>query len=421
MDHFTYHNGVLCAEKVPLSDIAKKVGTPFYCYSTATLVHHYRVFKEAFSAVPTTICFAVKANSNQAVLKTLGDEGAGADCVSWGEILRARAAGINAKKIVFSGVGKTREELSKALEEGVGQINVESRDELIMLNEEAERLKKKAPIALRVNPDVEAGTHDKISTGRKTDKFGIAYEDAETMYAEAVTLKGIEVIAISTHIGSQLLDLEPFKKAFTKIAELVERLKKNGVPIKRVDLGGGLGVPYHNEMEPPAPKHYADMVIDTIKHLGCDLVLEPGRVIAGNAGVLVTRVVLVKHANERIFLVVDAAMNDLMRPSLYDAHHDIVAVDEAKQKGTHTLMDVVGPVCETADVFARNRKLPELEEDDLLALRTAGAYGAVMSGTYNTRPLIPEVLVSGDTFAVIRKRPTLDALIKQDILPSWLS
>lgn len=421
MDHFVYINGVLSAEEVPLNTLAEKIGTPFYVYSAATLERHFNVFSEGFAAVPHVVCFAVKSNSNIAVLKTLARLGAGADCVSEGEIRRARAAGVSPHKIVFSGVGKTRAEMRYALAENIGQFNVESLEELHMLSEEAVRLKKTAQIAVRVNPDVDAGTHDKISTGRKTDKFGVAFEHAREVYAEAARLKGIKVVGISTHIGSQLTSLAPFRAAFEKIETLVRELRASGHSIKRLDLGGGLGVPYDSTTLPPHPTDYAKMIMETVQHLDCELVLEPGRLICGNAGLLISRVVLVKRTPDRQFLVLDAAMNDLIRPSLYHAHHDIVPVDESKWRGPHQLVDVVGPVCETGDVFARQRDLPILKEGDLVAFRTAGAYGAVMASTYNTRPLVPEVMVSGSQHAVIRPRETYDEMLGRDQLPSWLA
>jgi diaminopimelate decarboxylase len=421
MDHFTYKKGVLSAEDVSLGKLADAIGTPFYCYSHATLERHFKVFDGSFKSIPHLTCFAVKANSNLAVLKALAALGAGADCVSGGEIARARAAGIRPAHIVFSGVGKTREEMAAALKLGIGQFNVESREELRMLGEEAVRLKKTAKIALRVNPDVDAGSHDKISTGRKTDKFGVAYEDAKAVYAQAMRTKGIQVVGISTHIGSQLLSLAPFEKAFRKIVKLAGELKASGIPLKRVDLGGGLGVPYEEGITPPHPKDYAAMIMKLIAPLKCELVLEPGRLICGNAGVLVSRVILVKKTPERQFVVLDAAMNDLIRPSLYHAHHDIVPVEQKALARPKQPVDVVGPVCETGDVFARQRELPALKEGDLVAFRTAGAYGAVMASTYNTRPLVPEVMVKGTRHAVIRPRASVKDLLALDRIPGWLS
>lgn len=416
MDHFTYKNNRLNAENVPIEKIAEKVGTPFYCYSKATLTRHYEVFSAAFSKVKTTICFAVKCNSNVAVLKTLGDLGAGADTVSEGEIRRALAAGIKPSKIVFSGVGKTRDEMRFALKKKIGQFNVESREELAMLGEEAAKLNKKAPVAIRVNPDVDAKTHNKISTGRKGDKFGVDWEDIQDVYALAAKNKNIEIVGVATHIGSQLTSLAPFRSAFEKLAGLVVDLRGKGHSIRRLDLGGGLGIPYKNET-PPSPADYADMIVKTVKHLGCELVLEPGRLIAGNAGILVTKVALVKKTKHKNFVVVDAAMNDLIRPSLYDAYHEIVTVKKSKNEIS---ADVVGPVCETADIFGAERNLPDVKEEDLLVIRSAGAYGAVMSSSYNSRPLIAEVMVSGSKFAAIRPRQTYAQILSSDKIPDWL-
>ncbi len=419
MDHFQYKDGVLYAEEVAIPQMAAAIGTPFYCYSTATLVRHYRVMADAFSAVPTQICFAVKANSNLAVLKTLAAEGAGADVVSEGEIRRALAAGIAPEKIVFSGMGKTRAELRYALEQNIGQFNVESAEELQMLSEEALALGVTAPIALRVNPDVDANTHEKITTGRKEDKFGVAWEAAPALYDAARELEGVEVIGMSTHIGSQLTDLAPFKQAFSMIEELVQQLRAAGHSIRRLDLGGGLGIPYDADGKaPPEPDAYSAMVLEAVQHLECELVLEPGRVIAGNAGILVSQVLLVKRTGTRNFLVLDAGMNDLLRPSMYDAHHDIIPVVEAT--GENEQVDIVGPVCETADRFAQGRTMPVLQEGDLVAIRSAGAYGAVMASTYNSRMLVPEVLVKDAEYAVVRPRQSYAELLGQDQLPEWL-
>jgi len=419
MDHFSYRKGILYAEDVSIPEIVKEIDTPFYCYSTATLTRHYKVFAEAFSSVPTLICFAVKANSNIAVLKTLAKLGSGADTVSEGEIMRALAAGISPRKIVFSGVGKTRDELRYALKQDIGQFNVESREELLMLSEEACKLGKKANIAVRVNPDVDAGTHDKISTGKKEHKFGVSWEETPDVYEKAKELEGINVVAVATHIGSQITDLSPFRLAFDKIAGLVEMLRQKGHDIKRLDLGGGLGIPY-NEKIPPAPAEYGELITEIVKPLGCELVLEPGRLIAGNAGILVTKVVLVKRTRHRNFLVVDAAMNDLLRPSLYNAYHEIITVVEPKKGGATELFDVVGPVCETGDVFGKDRIMPHMQEGDLAVIRSAGAYGAVMAGTYNSRLLVPEIMVNGEKFSVVRPRQTYDDMIGLDKLPDWL-
>ncbi len=417
MDHFTYINGQLHAEDVALERIAKEVGTPFYCYSTATIARHYQVFAEGFKDIKATICFAVKANSNLAVLKTLANLGSGADCVSMGEIMRALKVGIKADKIVFSGVGKTRAELKYALEAGIMQFNVESEPELNALNEVAIELGSTAPIAFRVNPDIDAGSHDKISTGRKGDKFGIQWEKAHEMYEIASNMEGIDVQGVSIHIGSQLSDLNPFERAFEKVAGLVRSLKEAGHDIKRLDLGGGLGIPYNSE-EIPHPAEYAKMTIAATKGLDCELVFEPGRLIVGNAGVLVTAAIYEKYTSDRKFLIVDAAMNDLIRPTLYDAHHEIVAVkegDPAKRP-----VDIVGPICETGDIFAKRRLLPQVREGDLLAIRSAGAYGAVQSSGYNSRPIIPEVLVNGSEYAIVRRRETYAEMLGKDQIPEWL-
>jgi diaminopimelate decarboxylase len=421
MDHFLYRNGRLHAEDVPLADIAATVGTPFYCYSTATLTRHYRLFTEALSPLPHLVCFAIKSLSNVAVLKTLGDLGAGMDVVSGGEYRRARAAGVPGSRIVFSGVGKTREEMRLALTEGVRQFNVESEPELRALSEVCVSLGVTAPITLRVNPDVDARTHEKISTGRKEDKFGIPISRASEIYAEAASLPGIDVIGIDVHIGSQLTELEPFEQAYRKVAELTQRLRAEGHDIRRLDLGGGLGIPYSRSNDaPPLPLDYGALIKRTVGHLGCEIEIEPGRLISGNAGVLVSRVVYVKQGEGRNFLILDAAMNDLIRPSMYGAHHDIVPLEEPQTAAEPHLYDVVGPVCESGDTFARARPLPALQEGDLVAFRSAGAYGAVMASEYNTRPLIPEVLVKDDHFAVIRARPTFDEILARDTLPLWL-
>ena len=421
MHHFNYRNGVLHAEDVPLPGIAAAVGTPFYCYSTATLTRHYRVFTEAMEGLDTLVCFSAKANGNLAVLRTLGNLGAGCDVVSGGELRRALAAGIAAEKIVFSGVGKTEAELTLALENGVGQINVESKPELEHLNTIAVNLGTTAPIAFRVNPDVHAKIHDKIATGRKEDKFGIAWNDAARLYHHAQSLDGIEVRGVAVHIGSQITDLAPFETAFTKVAGLVKDLRKAGIDIQTVDLGGGLGVPYRRDNEaPPSPAEYGDVVKRTVRDLGCTVMFEPGRVIAANAGVLVTGVIYIKSGETKTFAIVDAGMNDLIRPSMYDAHHDILTVTEPSPGLDLVPVDVVGPVCETGDRFAQGARLPLLAEGDLLALTTAGAYGAVMASSYNARPLVPEVLVDGAEFAIVRQRPPVEDLWATEKLPPWL-
>ena len=418
MNHFAYRNGVLSCEGVPLTRIADAVGSPFYCYSSATLEHHYRVFADAFAGQKATICYAVKANSNQAVIRTLALLGAGADVLSEGELRRALAAGVPAAKIVFSGVGKSREEMRFALQSGVGQINVESHPELRALSEVASALGVTAAIAVRVNPDVDAKTHEKITTGKKENKFGIHYDDARAIYREAANLPGVRAIGVAVHIGSQLTELTPFRDAFARIAELVRTLRADGHDIRRLDLGGGLGIPYRDETPPP-PVAYAAMVRETVGDLGCELVFEPGRLLVGNAGVLVTKVLYIKETAERRFVIVDAAMNDLMRPALYDAWHDIEPVRQPSG-GDGFVADVVGPVCETTDIFAKARRLPAVAADDLLAIESAGAYGAVMASDYNSRPLIAEVMVKGDEFAVVRPRQTYEDMIGRDNLPAWL-
>jgi diaminopimelate decarboxylase len=420
MDHFQYRHGHLHAEGVPLADIAATVGTPFYCYSTATLTRHYHLFTEALSPLPHLVCFAIKSLSNVAVLKTLGDLGAGMDVVSGGEYLRAKAAGVPGDRIVFSGVGKTRDEMRLALKGGIRQFNVESEPELRALSQVAAAMGATAPITIRVNPDVDARTHEKIATGKKDNKFGIPIDRAPAVYAEAARLPGIEVIGIDVHIGSQLTELEPFEQAYLKVADLALRLRAEGHDIRRLDLGGGLGIPYTRSNEaPPLPLDYGALIKRTVGHLGCEIEIEPGRLISGNAGVLVSRVIYVKQGEGRDFLILDAAMNDLIRPSMYGAHHDIVPLTEPGPEASR-LFDVVGPVCETGDTFAKGRPLPPLAEGDLVAFRSAGAYGAVMASEYNTRPLVPEILVKDDHFAVIRARPSFDEILKRDTIPEWL-
>ena len=421
MDHFLYRNGVLHAEDVPVPEIAAAVGTPFYIYSTATLTRHFRVFDEALAGMDHLICFAVKSNSNIAVLKTLAKLGAGMDVVSGGEYLRAKAAGVPGERIVFSGVGKTRDEMRLALEGGVRQFNVESEPELLALSAVASELGLVAPITVRVNPDVDAKTHAKIATGKSENKFGIPISKARAVYAEAASLPGIEVIGIDVHIGSQLTDLEPFRQAYLKVAELTRALRADGHDIRRLDLGGGLGIPYErSNTAPPLPLEYGKVIRETVGDLGCEIEIEPGRLVAGNAGLLVTSVIYNKQGEGRDFLIVDAAMNDLIRPAMYDAHHDIIPVIEPEAGADQHPVDIVGPVCETGDTFARQRDMTALAEGDLVAFRSAGAYGAVMASEYNTRPLIPEVLVNGDQFAVIRERPSFDEIINRDKIPEWL-
>ncbi len=421
MDHFLYRDGALFAEDVPVAEIAAAVGTPFYCYSSATLARHYRLFDEALEGTEHLVCYAIKAASNLAILKLLGDLGAGMDVVSGGEYARARAAGIPGERIVFSGVGKTEAEMRMALEGGIRQFNVESEPEMALLNKVALEMGTKAPITVRINPDVDARTHAKIATGKSENKFGIPITRARAVYGEAAAMAGLEVVGIDVHIGSQLTDLAPFRQAYEKIAALTETLRGDGHDIRRLDLGGGLGIPYTRSNEaPPLPLDYGAMIKETLGHLGCEIEIEPGRLVAGNAGILVSSVIYVKQGEGRDFLILDAAMNDLLRPAMYDAHHDIVPVIEPAAGAEPALYDIVGPVCESGDTFARGRDMAALNSGDLVAFRSAGAYGAVMSSEYNSRPLIPEVLVWGDQFAVIRPRPTLEEMLGRDSIPEWL-
>jgi diaminopimelate decarboxylase len=421
MDHFLYRDGVLHAEDVPVAEIAAKVGTPFYCYSTATLLRHFRLFDEALAGMDHLVCYAMKAASNQAILKTLAQAGAGMDVVSGGEYARAIAAGVPGDKIVFSGVGKTHEEIRAALSTGIRQFNVESEPEMEVINEVALSLGKVAPITVRVNPDVDAKTHAKIATGKSENKFGIPIARAREVYARAAALPGLKVVGIDVHIGSQLTDLEPFRLAYRKVADLTEALRSDGHDIHRLDLGGGLGIPYTRSNEaPPLPVEYGAMIKEELGHLGCEIEIEPGRLIAGNAGIMVSKVIYVKSGEGRDFLILDGAMNDLLRPAMYEAHHDIVSVNEPAPGIEQQPYDIVGPVCETGDTFAKERMMAPLAPGDLVAFRSAGAYGAVMASEYNTRPLIPEVLVHEDQFAVIRERPTFDEMLKRDTIPEWL-
>ena len=418
MDHFGFKQGEIYAEDLPVSALAAQVGTPFYCYSTETLIRHYNVFSQAFSGHDFLLCYAVKANTNQAIIKTLADQGAGADVVSEGELRRALNAGIPPEKIVYSGVAKTKQEMHFALEQGIFQFNVESEPELHQLSAVASHMGKTAAIAFRINPDVDAKTHAKISTGKSENKFGIPLSRARDIYGTAAKLPGIRVQGVDLHIGSQLTDLAPFAEAFQRIVTLVEDLRADGHDISVIDLGGGLGIPYDRESsKPPLPTEYGQMAKQIIGHLGCKIIIEPGRLLVGNAGILVSKVIYVKQGEGRKFLIIDAAMNDLVRPSMYDAYHEIVAVKE--HEGPTSLYDIVGPVCETGDTFARDRELPDLTSGDLVAIRSAGAYGAVMSSTYNTRRLIPEVLVKGGKYAIIRARPTYDDIIGLDDLAAW--
>ena len=420
MHHFAYRAGVLHAEDVDLSNVAKCVGTPLYCYSTATLQRHYRVLAEAFEGQNALICFAVKANSNQAVLATLAQLGAGMDVVSEGVLRRAMAAGVAPEKIIFAGVGKTRSEMAYALKQGILGFNVESEPELRALNEVAGELGRKAPIAIRVNPDVDAKTHAKISTGKSENKFGVPFAEARALYDLAAELPALDIVGIHMHIGSQITDLAPMRAAFTLMRQLAKELLAAGYQLRHLDLGGGLGIPYDaNDPPPPHPRDYAAIIVECLGDLGLQLVLEPGRMIAANSGVLLTRVIHVKEGADRTFLIVDAAMNDLLRPTLYEAHHDIWPVREDLKSMPPVVQDIVGPVCETGDYIALERSLPPFSEGDLVAVMAAGAYGAVMSSTYNSRPLVPEVLVKGEDFAVVRPRQSYDELIGLDRLPDW--
>jgi len=421
MDHFLYRDGTLFAEDVSVAEIAAQVGSPFYVYSAATLTRHFQLFEEALNWADHTICFAMKSNSNQAILKLLGDLGAGMDVVSGGEYARAKAAGVAGEKIVFSGVGKTREEMRRALEGGIRQFNVESEPEMEVLSEVAASMGTVAPITVRVNPDVDARTHEKISTGKKGDKFGIPISRATEVYARAAPLPGLKVVGIDVHIGSQLTELEPFETAYLKVADLTRQLRAEGHEITRLDLGGGLGIPYARSNEaPPLPIEYGQLIQRTVGDLGCEIEIEPGRLISGNAGIMVAGVIYVKDGDGTNFLILDGAMNDLVRPAMYGAWHDIIPVVEAAPGVEKHPYDIVGPVCESGDTFAKGRPMPPLSPGDLVAFRSAGAYGAVMSSEYNTRPLIPEVLVQGDQFAVIRPRPTFDEIIARDTIPEWL-
>ncbi|SHH05418.1 diaminopimelate decarboxylase [Cognatiyoonia sediminum] len=421
LDHFLYRNGVLHAEDVPVAEIAAAVGTPFYVYSTATLQRHFKLFDDALEGLDHLVCFAMKSLSNQAVLKVLADAGAGMDVVSVGEYMRAKAAGVPGEKIVFSGVGKTAEEMRIALEGGIRQFNVESEPEMLVLSRVASELGVVTPITVRVNPDVDAKTHAKIATGKSENKFGIPISRAREVYAMAAELPGLKVIGIDVHIGSQLTELEPFELAYQKVAELTEVLRADGHEITRLDLGGGLGIPYARSNEaPPLPMDYGALIKRTVGHLGCEVEIEPGRLISGNAGLMVSKVIYVKEGEDRKFLIIDGAMNDLIRPAMYEAHHDIVPVVEPEVGAEPATYDIVGPVCESGDTFAKGRTMAAVESDDLIAFRSAGAYGAVMASEYNSRPLIPEVLVHGDQFAVIRPRPTFDEMIARDTLPEWL-
>jgi diaminopimelate decarboxylase len=423
MRHFAYRNGVLAAEDVPLPEIARAVGTPFYCYSSATIERHFGVFRDAFAGQDALVAYAMKANSNQAVLKTLAALGAGMDVVSGGELRRARAAGVPGERILFSGVGKTKAEMNLGLDENIFCFNVESEPELEALSAVSSARGTVAPVAIRVNPDVDARTHAKISTGKSENKFGVPISRAREVFARARLLPGLEVHGVDMHIGSQITDLEPFDNAFALLADFVRVLRADGHKIEHVDLGGGLGIPYRVDNDPPPfPEAYAEIVSRHTAALDCRVILEPGRLIVGNAGALVASVIFVKKGENKSFVIVDAAMNDLIRPTLYDAYHDVLPVQAPPPRAARMIRaDVVGPVCESGDYLALDRDIAEVAPGDLIAVMTAGAYGAVQAGTYNSRPLAPEVLVKGADFAVIRPRPTYEEMIALDKLPPWLA
>jgi diaminopimelate decarboxylase len=421
MHHFNYSGGRLHCEGVNLDTLAAEVGTPCYVYSSATLVRHARVISNAFEGQRVLVAYSVKANGNLAVLATLAGEGCGADVVSGGELLRARKAGIPASRIVFSGVGKTAAEMALGLEQGIHQFNVESAGELRLLSEVASRLGKTAPVALRVNPDVAAGGHPNISTGKSGDKFGVPWGDAEALYTEAARLPGISAVGVDVHIGSQIGDLAPMRAAFEKVVSLALRLRGQGHDIRRIDVGGGLAIPYKEGDAPAAPSAYAAMIAEVTGNHGFEVILEPGRVIAGNAGVLLTTALYEKQAPDRTFLIVDAGMNDLIRPALYGAHHDIVPLAEPAAGHPKKTYDVVGPICESTDKFAAGRVLPEVAPGERLAFMSAGAYGAVLSSSYNARPLVPEVLVDGDRYEIVRRRPSFEEMVGLEKVPEWLT
>lgn len=419
MHHFNRREDRLFAENVDVTALAERIGTPFYCYSTATLRQHYTRLKDAFAQNEVTICYSVKANSNLGVIATLADLGSGADVVSEGELRRALLSGIPAEKIVFSGVGKTEAEMTYALNADIAQFNVESRAELEQLSEVATKQGKTARISLRVNPDIDAGTHEKISTGKAENKFGIAWDEAEASYAKAATLPGLEIVGIDIHIGSQITELTPFRNAFTKVADLLEKLTDVGHNITTLDLGGGLGIPYGPEdAPPPSPEDYANLIDEIFGDSGCRIFLEPGRLIAGNAGILVTSVIRTKKGEAKNFIIVDAAMTELMRPTLYGAYHDIQPV--ITNGNVQDVWDVVGPVCETGDFLGSERSLPEPQKGDLLAIFTCGAYGASLGSSYNTRLSAPEVLVDNEKFEIIRARPQYDDILALEKVPEWL-
>ena len=422
MDHFSYKDDFLHAEDVSIKEIAKHLGTPFYVYSTATLRRHFDLFESALNGLDHLICYAVKASSNQAILRTLAKFGAGMDVVSGGEYKRARDAGVEGNRIVFSGVGKTISEMKMALSEGVRQFNVESEEELFVLSRLANSMDRLAPITLRINPDVDAKTHEKIATGKAENKFGIPISRAREVYALAASLPGIKVVGIDLHIGSQLTQLLPFEEAYKKIADLTNILRSDGHEIMRLDLGGGLGIPYGSkDGTPPTPKEYGQMIKRVLGHLNCEIEIEPGRLLVGNAGLLVSEVIYVKKGHDREFLILDAAMNDLLRPALYEAYHDIVPIVKSRLEHKNAVYDIVGPVCETGDTFAKSREMKKCKPGDLLAFRSAGAYGAAMASEYNTRPLVPEVLTNNGDYVVIRDRPSLEEIIARDKIPDWLA
>jgi diaminopimelate decarboxylase len=425
MHHFDYRGGVLHAEDVALDRLAAEIGTPFYCYSTATLTRHYNVFAGAFADVPALVCYAMKANSNQAVIRTLAKLGAGADVVSGGELQRALLAGVPPEKIMFSGIGKTEQELAAAVDANILCVNVESEPELELLSAIAAAKGRVADISLRVNPDIDARTHAKIATGKSENKFGIPISRAREVYRHAATLKGVRASGVDMHIGSQITQLQPFDDAFALLSDFVRMLRADGHRIEHVDLGGGLGIPYRDDNDPPPePAAYADVVKRATRSLDCTLIFEPGRLLVGNAGILVTRVLYLKRnpadPSAKTFVIVDAAMNDLIRPTLYEAHHDIRPVKQPLPDARRIVADVVGPVCESGDFLALDRDLVAPAPGDLLAVMTAGAYGAVQAGTYNTRPLVPEAMVKGGRFAVVRPRIEIAELIGLDRMPDWI-
>jgi diaminopimelate decarboxylase len=420
-DQFSYNNDELYAEDVSISTVSNVVGTPFYLYSATAITENFLNLRKSLGGLENLICYSVKANSNIAILKLLSQLGAGMDVVSVGEYLRAKIAGVPGEKIVFSGVGKRRDEISQVLVGGIKQFNVESEAELKVLNELSISLNKRTSITIRVNPDIDAKTHEKISTGKKDDKFGIPINRAREVYLKASQMLGVKVVGVDVHIGSQLTDLEPFRMAFTKLAELVDDLLKDGHKIKCLDLGGGLGISYQktNDFQ-PSLQEYGQIIRETVGSLGCEILVEPGRFIVGNAGILVSEIIYKKFGEDREFLIVDSAMNDLIRPSLYAAYHEILPIKKPNNSSSFACYDVVGPVCETGDTFATQRSLMEMESGELLAFMSAGAYGSVMASEYNTRPLIPEVLVKGDNFSIIRARPLIEDIIRRDIVPDWV-